>query len=128
MTGVQGGAEGAPGAPSLYGSYPEGLVVCCSDGFATEAGSVAQTLALPFAGVVAPVALATARYALHLDDAGWALCATGRKAPGPVRCDFVAGGQRHRRLYGGGKSQAIARAVGVRDAIRPTVAVPEGSS
>lgn len=122
MTGVQGRAEGAPGAPSLYEACPGGPVVCCSDGFATEAGRVAQTLSLPFAGVVAPVALDSARYALHLDDGGWALCASGRKAPGPVRCDFVAGGQRHRRLYGGGKSQAIARAVGVRGAIRPTVA------
>ena len=61
-------------------------------------------------------------YILFLDDRGLSLCQTGRGAAGPVRCDFAAGGARHRRLYGGGKSQAIARAVGIRGKVRPAVA------
>lgn len=40
---------------------------------------------------------------------------------GPVRVDFTAGKSRHRRLYGGGKSQQIAKAVGVQGAIKPSV-------
>jgi len=54
------------------------------------------------------------QYFLRLDDQGLALHATGANAPGPIRCDFVGGAARHRRLYGGGRSQAIARATGLR--------------
>ncbi len=51
---------------------------------------------------------------LWLDASGLALRALGPGAPGPVRCDFAGGGARHRRLYGGGRSQAIARATGLK--------------
>ena len=40
---------------------------------------------------------------------------------GEVRVDFVAGKSRHRRLYGGGKGQQIAKAVGVQGSVRPSV-------
>ena len=40
---------------------------------------------------------------------------------GPVRVDYVTGKSRHRRLYGGGKGQQIAKAIGVQGAIRPRV-------
>jgi 16S rRNA (guanine1516-N2)-methyltransferase len=40
---------------------------------------------------------------------------------GAVRVDFAAGKSRHRRIYGGGKGQQIAQAVGVQGAIRPRV-------
>nr|WP_305080659.1 class I SAM-dependent methyltransferase [Microbulbifer sediminum] len=49
------------------------------------------------------------------------LCATGRKAPGPVVVDFVGGAAAHRRKYGGGKGQQIAKAVGVRAGFKPRV-------
>ncbi|MFI2809775.1 class I SAM-dependent methyltransferase [Microbulbifer sp. JSM ZJ756] len=49
------------------------------------------------------------------------LCATGRKAPGPVTVDFVSGAAAHRRKYGGGKGQQIAKAVGIRAGFRPRV-------
>ena len=61
-------------------------------------------------------------YILYFDDRGLSLCQTGWGAAGPIRCDFAAGGARHRRLYGGGKSQTIARAVGIRDNVRPAIA------
>jgi 16S rRNA (guanine1516-N2)-methyltransferase len=47
------------------------------------------------------------------------LRATGRKAPGPVFVDFVGGAAAHRRKYGGGKGQQIARAVGIRSGFYP---------
>jgi len=40
---------------------------------------------------------------------------------GSVRVDFTSGKSRHRRLYGGGKSQQIAKAVGVQGTIKPSV-------
>ncbi|MBB3062243.1 class I SAM-dependent methyltransferase [Microbulbifer rhizosphaerae] len=49
------------------------------------------------------------------------LCATGRKAPGPVFVDFVGGTAAHRRKYGGGKGQQIAKAVGLRSGFYPGV-------
>jgi 16S rRNA (guanine1516-N2)-methyltransferase len=45
----------------------------------------------------------------------------GKKAPGPVLVDFVSGASAHRRKYGGGKGQSIAKAVGVSSAYKPTV-------
>ncbi|TNF06473.1 MAG: SAM-dependent methyltransferase [Gammaproteobacteria bacterium] len=51
--------------------------------------------------------------ALVVDTEGLALQQLGPKAPGPVRCDFTSGASRHRRLYGGGKGQDIAKAVGL---------------
>ena len=46
-------------------------------------------------------------------------CGTG--GPGPVYVDFCAGQAAYRRLHGGGVSQAIARAVGVKRGRRPSV-------
>ena len=40
---------------------------------------------------------------------------------GGVYVDFVAGKHRHRRLYGGGKSQQIAKAIGIQGKTKPTV-------
>lgn len=45
----------------------------------------------------------------------------GKKAPGPVFVDFVSGASAHRRKYGGGKGQSIAKAVGISSAYKPTV-------
>ncbi|GAB2898809.1 class I SAM-dependent methyltransferase [Microbulbifer echini] len=49
------------------------------------------------------------------------LCATGRKAPGPVSVDFVGGALAHRRKFGGGKTQPVAKAVGIRSGFHPRV-------
>ncbi len=52
-------------------------------------------------------------FVLELSDSGLALCQRGARAPNPIRCDFVDGSLRHRRLHGGGSGQAIAKAVGI---------------
>ena len=52
-------------------------------------------------------------FSLIVDELGLSLQLLGKKAPGPVRCDFVGGSAKHRRLYGGGKGQDIAKAVGL---------------
>jgi len=49
------------------------------------------------------------------------LHALGPDAPGPVYVDFVEGRARHRRLYGGGRGQPLARAVGMKKGQTPRV-------
>lgn len=51
--------------------------------------------------------------ALSIDAQGVGLQLMGPGEPGPVYCDFAGGALRHRRLYGGGKGQDIAKAVGL---------------
>lgn len=74
---------------------------------------LAAHLSLP---VIADIADAPRhlRFVLELSDSGLALCQIGARAPNPIRCDFVGGPLRHRRLHGGGSGQAIAKAVGLR--------------
>lgn len=65
--------------------------------------------------------LASAELLLQLGGDGLSLQSTEADAPGAVRVDFVEGALAHRRQYGGGAGQMVARAVGVRGAIRPRV-------
>ena len=58
---------------------------------------------------------------LRVGSDGLSLQATGPDAPGAVRVDFVEGALAHRRQFGGGTGQMVAKAVGLRGAIRPTV-------
>ncbi|MBE0510692.1 MAG: class I SAM-dependent methyltransferase [Gammaproteobacteria bacterium] len=49
------------------------------------------------------------------------LVQTGKGAPGPVYVDFVEGALAHRRRFGGGRGQTIARAVGLKGGANPRV-------
>ncbi|MGL4317178.1 MAG: class I SAM-dependent methyltransferase [Pseudomonas sp.] len=80
---------------------------------AGAAGQWAERLGLPLQG--------EAEFALQLGDEGLQLAELGAQAPGPVRVDFVEGAVAHRRLYGGGSGQMIAKAVGVQSGVRPSV-------
>ena len=46
---------------------------------------------------------------------------SGKKGQGPVFIDFVAGSNAHRRRFGGGRGQPLARAVGLKRGRTPTV-------
>lgn len=46
---------------------------------------------------------------------GLALQMTGKKAPGPIAANFASGGVDHRRKFGGGKGQMIAKAIGFKN-------------
>lgn len=63
----------------------------------------------------------SAELLLQLGEDGLSLRSTATGAPGAVRVDFVEGALAHRRQYGGGAGQMVARAVGVRGAVRPRV-------
>ncbi len=73
----------------------------------------AQRLQLPEQGA--------ADFALQLGADGLQLLDLGEQAPGPVRVDFVSGAVAHRRLFGGGSGQMIAKAVGIQSGVRPQV-------
>ncbi|BAN50297.1 hypothetical protein PCA10_45650 [Metapseudomonas resinovorans NBRC 106553] len=62
-----------------------------------------------------------ADFALQLGGDGLQLLQLGLDSPGPVRVDFVEGAAAHRRKFGGGSGQMIAKAVGVASGIRPSV-------
>lgn len=80
---------------------------------ALSAAQWALRLALPVDG--------EAEFALQLGAEGLQLAELGPQAPGPVRVDFVEGAVAHRRLFGGGSGQMIAKAVGVQSGVRPVV-------
>lgn len=82
--------------------------------FAEQAQAWAQRLELPLQAV-------EAEFALQLGEFGLQLQQLGDQAPGPVRVDFVEGGAAHRRQFGGGSGQMIAKAVGIQPGIRPSV-------
>ncbi len=81
--------------------------------FDVAAAGWAERLHLPLGG--------EAVLALQLGPGGLQLVDLGENAPGPVRVDFVEGAVAHRRLFGGGAGQMIAKAVGLLPGIRPTV-------
>src|SRR5690606_7272422 len=81
--------------------------------FAEAAQRWAERLGLTLGG--------EAEYALQLGEQGLQLAELGPQAPGPVRVDFVEGAVAHRRLFGGGSGQMIAKAVGVQAGVRPRV-------
>jgi 16S rRNA (guanine1516-N2)-methyltransferase len=81
--------------------------------FAPAAAAWAARLQLPQSG--------EAEFALQLGRDGLQLVELGPQAPGPVRVDFVSGPVAHRRLFGGGGGQMIAKAVGIQAGVRPIV-------
>ncbi|PIE23664.1 MAG: SAM-dependent methyltransferase [Neptuniibacter caesariensis] len=58
---------------------------------------------------------------IEVSSEGVRLQPTGEKAPGATYADFVAGAVAHRRQFGGGKGQMIAKAVGIKGSIKPHV-------
>ena len=97
------------------------IVLVCRPGFEDRADFLSAELNLK---ICAPEQAETqgATLALWLDERGLSLRQLGPKMPGPVLCDFIGGVARHRRLYGGGKGQDIARAVGLsKQGFKPTV-------
>lgn len=62
------------------------------------------------------------RYLLHAGSTRIEVRSLHEPRTTPLFVDFVEGESRHRRLYGGGKGQAIARAVGLKKLRKPRVA------
>lgn len=75
---------------------------------------LAESLQLPLYRLTTPLKFATQYDYLLLDDAGvLSIAKTGKGAPKPVMVEFASGAVDHRRKFGGGKGQDIAKAVGL---------------
>ena len=81
--------------------------------FSERAAELASRLGLPLGK--------EAEFSLQLGPLGLQLLDLAPGAPGAVRADFLEGASAHRRLFGGGSGQMIARAVGIGPGIRPYV-------
>jgi 16S rRNA (guanine1516-N2)-methyltransferase len=60
-------------------------------------------------------------FSLHYDDKGLSLYKTDEPKLGAINVDFVTGAAAHRRKFGGGKGQSIAKAVGLNKGATPIV-------
>lgn len=96
-------------------------VVCLSAMQLPAANNFAQHLQIPLLQNVSPEQVTTAEFVVLFDDNGVVLQQTGRKAPGPIMAEFTEGAVDHRRKFGGGKGQMIAKAVGVKAGCYPRV-------
>lgn len=78
-----------------------------------QALALASELALPMEG--------EADFVLQIGDQGLQLQCLTEKNIGALKVDFVEGAIAHRRKFGGGKGQMIAKAVGIQGSIIPSV-------
>ena len=92
---------------------PSICVQALTPDFAVAAAAWAARLKLPETGPAA--------FALQVGEQGLQFAELGPDAPGPIRVDFLDGAVAHRRLFGGGSGQMIAKAVGIQPGIRPVV-------
>lgn len=61
------------------------------------------------------------QFLLICSDDGLALKQTGKNGPGAITVNFLSGASQYRLKHGGGRKQALARAVGLKKGIQPTV-------
>lgn len=85
-----------------------------------EAEELSKLLSLPL--VKSDRSSSGVDYLLQVGFDGLSLVQCGPKAPGPIRVDFESGAVAHRRRFGGGKGQLIAKACGVSSSFLPRVA------
>jgi 16S rRNA (guanine1516-N2)-methyltransferase len=102
-------------------AQPYVLVAAAHGGLQTLAHMIAEALNLRYVKVVNDPKRCDFDILLYLTDQGLQLQQCGKKAPGPVWVDFVTGAVAHRRKFGGGSGQMIAKAVGIKSGIRPSV-------
>lgn len=92
------------------------MLCCAHSSLLPEAQVWAERLHLPLE------AQPPARgYYLLYSDQGLALVNADQPQVQPVSVDFVQGASAHRRLYGGGSGQALAKACGLKPGIRPRI-------
>ncbi len=86
-----------------------------------NAEALATRLQVPLLCEQSPEIITDYDFVILFDGSSVALQQTGRKAPGPIMAEFTGGAVDHRRKFGGGKGQMIAKAVGVKAGCYPQV-------
>ncbi|WP_331346361.1 class I SAM-dependent methyltransferase [Cellvibrio sp. UBA7661] len=107
-------------------SSSSNIAILCNDLLLNSARtawvkSLASQLQIPLLRDQSPDSITSAEFVLLVDETRVALQQTGRKAPGPILVEFTAGSVDHRRKFGGGKGQMIAKAVGIKSGCYPHV-------
>lgn len=105
--------------PVLHPSSFFRIAVACEPTADPAAATLAAELGLPSA---ANPMVGGLTHLLAATSERLELRELGPNAAGPVYADFAAGAVAHRRRFGGGRNQPLARAVGLRGKVAPTVA------
>ena len=92
------------------------ISVCCCPEWQQEAERIAQRFNLNLTAEQCQ-----SRFCLYLSKKGLELYYSEDRPYGSTFIDFTAGRARHRRLFGGGKRQPLARAIGIKGSQRPQV-------
>lgn len=96
-------------------------VICQYPPLLPQAQGLAERLQQPLKQDIDASLLSEPEFVVVFNGDGVSLQQTGRKAPGPIRAEFVEGSVDHRRKFGGGKGQMIAKAVGLKAGVYPRV-------
>ncbi len=88
-------------------------VITDMDSRQAEANELAQRLAI--------VPCDTPQFILEFTESQLQLCLNEPDAPGAISVDFVGGKAGHRRRFGGGRGQPMAKAVGMKPGINPHI-------
>jgi 16S rRNA (guanine1516-N2)-methyltransferase len=97
------------------------MVVCNQDSMRELSEALATPLGLVVKFNVDLKNIIEPTFAIVFDAQGVSLQQSGRQTPGPIRAEFCEGSVDHRRKFGGGKGQMIAKAVGVKAGVYPGV-------
>lgn len=89
--------------------------------FVDKAKRLAEILGCNYQASLSAEKVVAGGYVLSYTEQGLELFPRDRKSGGPVRVSFVEGKTNHRRMYGGGSGQMIAKAVGIKPGIKPHV-------
>jgi 16S rRNA (guanine1516-N2)-methyltransferase len=92
------------------------MLVCKFSSAFPKAATWSEQLQLPLLETPPP----TGFYLLY-DQQGLALANADDSRVLPVRVDFLGGATAHRRMYGGGRGQALAKACGLKPGITPRI-------
>lgn len=96
-------------------------LLCNAPELLAQAELFAQQFSLPLLHERNPSDIDEVDFVLVIAAHGVELQQTGRKAPGPIRAEFTEGAVDHRRKFGGGKGQMIAKAMGIKAGVYPRV-------
>lgn len=88
--------------------------------FQAKAEQLAATLGLELSLISSAVDNPNGYY-LNLGPQGLSLVPCASKSHGPITCQFDSGANSHRRKFGGGNGQAIAKATGVSGKFKPGI-------
>ncbi|MDF3014557.1 MAG: SAM-dependent methyltransferase, partial [Cellvibrio sp.] len=101
---------------------PNSVAVLCNyPPLLSQAEAFSAFLQLPLLVNQAAATIDTFGFVVLFAQEAIQLQQTGRKAPGPIIAEFTEGAVDHRRKFGGGKGQMIAKAVGVKAGVYPRV-------